>query len=98
MAVIKSLKKRRTMDKAPQQYKNATSRIVCWKCKKGGERGDSPLKKISKTDYVCLKDLQYGAPEQENQSQIFFEKEENLVEKAVRLISGGGSGQTPSTP
>lgn len=86
------------MDKAPQQYKTAVSRIVCWKCKKGGEKGDAPLKKISKTDYVCMNDLQYGTPDQERQSEIFFERDENLAEKAVRLLSGGGAGQAPSTP
>lgn len=63
------------------------SRIVCWKCGKGGQKGDAPLRKISPTDYVCLNDLQYGAPETPGMSQVFFKKEEakkpKVVEKTV---------------
>jgi len=47
-----------------------TARIVCWKCGRGGQKGDSPLKKISETNYVCLNDLSWGAPDKENQSEI----------------------------
>ena len=52
------------------------SKIVCWKCGKGGGKGESPLKKISPTNYVCLNDLHWGAPSEENRSEIFFTKEE----------------------
>ncbi len=41
---------------------NTGLRIVCWRCGRGGQKGDAPLRKISKTDYVCLNDLQWGAP------------------------------------
>lgn len=45
-----------------QQYKPEHRRVVCWHCKKGGHRGDSPLKKLDKWDYVCDNCIVYGKP------------------------------------
>lgn len=66
------------------------SRIICWKCGRGGQRGDAPLKKISETNYVCLNDIQWGAPEKEHMSEIFFENKKPDLEAVTQEAGGGG--------
>ena len=53
-------------------------RIVCWRCKKGGRRGDKPLRKISDLDYACDDCLVYGKPPIENDSKIYYDLEEKM--------------------
>ena len=57
-----------------KKFKNKpNSRVVCWRCKRGGRKGDKPLLKISELDYACDDCLVYGKPPIENASHIYYE-------------------------
>lgn len=64
----------------------SVKRIVCWKCHRGGAKGDKPLRKISELDYACEDHLADGLPPIGNVSFILLKTKEELeAEEQERL-------------